>query len=225
MTRPEDQAAQLTTSLQQPQQQLPQQQHGFNTQTNYQYLRQPVAQHNMLPPGVSITTTLPPPAMHRITPHPPPLQPFQTVQQQQGVSAANGQFMQVPINAQQQQFQEERGLQSNSRQSLNLAQKRVIPREGGIGGPIPATNPGIMPTQLQQPNVTYMHPVHQPPPVEPQQNQEGLQGGLPVTRPEAQAALLTTSLQQPQQQLPHQQQCPTTTYTLIYQSGTPAGRA
>ena len=51
-----------------------------------------------------------------------------------------------------------------------------------------------------------MHPVHQPPPVEPQQIQEGLQGGLPVTRPEAQAALLTTNLQQPQQQLPQQQQ-------------------
>ena len=138
VTRPEDQAAQLTTSLQQPQQQLPQQQHGFNTQTNYQYLRQPVAQHNMLPPGVSITTTLPPPAMHRITPHPPPLQPFQTVQQQQGVSAANGQFMQVPINAQQQQFQEGRGPQGNSRPSLALAQKRVrIPREGVTGDPMP----------------------------------------------------------------------------------------
>ena len=94
VTRPEDQAALLTTSLQQPQQQL----------------AQPVAQHNyMLPPGMSTTTTIPPPAMHGIAHHPPPLQPFQTVQQQQGVSAANGQFMQVPINAQQQQFQEEQG--------------------------------------------------------------------------------------------------------------------
>ena len=79
----------------------------------------------------------------------------------------------------------------------------------GAGGSIPATNnPGSMPTQLQQqPNVTYMHvqqPVHQPPPVGPQQNQQGLQGGLPVTRPEA--ALLTTNLQQPQQELPQQQQ-------------------
>ena len=91
-----------------------------------------------------------------------------------------------------------------------------------------------MPTQLQQqPNVTYMHSVHQPPTVVPQQNQQVLQGGLTVTRPEDQAAQLTTSLQQPQQQLPHQQQgqpqlttyCPTTTYTLIYQSGTPASRA
>ena len=34
--------------------------------------------------------------------------------------------------------QEERGLQSNSRQSLDLAQKRVrIPREGGTGDPMP----------------------------------------------------------------------------------------
>ena len=87
VTQPE--AALLTTNQQQPQQQL----------------AQPVAQHNyMLPPGMSTTTTIPPPAMH--APHPPPLQSLQTVQQQQGVSAANGQFMQVPINAQQQQFQE-----------------------------------------------------------------------------------------------------------------------
>ena len=62
-----------------------------------------------------------------------------------------------------------------------------------------------MPTQLQQqPNVTYMHSVHQPPPVVPQQNQQVLQGGLSVTRSEA--ALLTTNQQQPQQQLPQQQQ-------------------
>ena len=139
VTRPEDQAALLTTDLQQPQQQLPQHQQGFNTQTSYQQLAQPVAQHNyMLPPGMSTTTTIPPPAMHGIAPHPPPLQPFQTVQQQQGVSAANGQFMQVPINAQQQQFQEGRGLQGNSRPSLALAQKRVrIPREGVTGDPMP----------------------------------------------------------------------------------------
>ena len=48
--------------------------------------------------------------------------------------------------------------------------------------------------------------LYQQQPVVPQQNQEGLHAGLTVTRPEAQAALLTTSLQQPQQQLPHQQQ-------------------
>ena len=78
VTRPEDQAALLTTSLQQPQQQLPQQQHVFNTQTSYQKLAQPVAQHNyMSPPGMSTTTTIPPPAMHGIAPHPPPLQSFQ----------------------------------------------------------------------------------------------------------------------------------------------------
>ena len=94
----------------------------------------------------------------------------------------------------------------------------------GAGGSITATNNQgfVPPTQ-----VTYMHqqPVYQQQPVVPQQNQQGLHAGLTVTRPEAQAALLTTSLQQPQQQLPHQQQCPTTTYTLIYQSGTPANRA
>ena len=62
-----------------------------------------------------------------------------------------------------------------------------------------------MPTQLQQqPNVTYMHSVHQPPPVVPQQNQQVLQGGLSVTRSEA--ALLTTNQQQPQQQVPQQNQ-------------------
>ena len=67
VTRPEDQAGLLTTSLQQPQQQLPQQQHVFNTQANYQQLAQPVAQHNyMLPPGMSTTTTIPPPAMHNL---------------------------------------------------------------------------------------------------------------------------------------------------------------
>ena len=75
----------------------------------------------------------------------------------------------------------------------------------GAGGSITATNNQgfVPPTQ-----VTYMHqqPVYQQQPVVPQQNQEGLQGGLTVTRPEDQAALLTTSLQQPQQQLPQQQQ-------------------
>ena len=103
VTRPEDQAGQLTTSLQPPQQQLPQQQHVFNTQANYHQLAQPVAQHGYMPPPGMTTTTLPPPAMH--APHPPPLQAFQTVQQQQGVNAANGQFMQAPINAQQQHLQ------------------------------------------------------------------------------------------------------------------------
>ena len=76
----------------------------------------------------------------------------------------------------------------------------------GDGGSITATNNQgfVPPTQ-----VTYMHqqPVYQQQqPVVPQQNQEGLQGGLTVTRPEDQAALLTTNLQQPQQQLPQQQQ-------------------
>ena len=76
----------------------------------------------------------------------------------------------------------------------------------GAGGSITATNNQgfVPPTQ-----VTYMHqqPVYQQQqPVVPQQNQEGLQGGLTVTRPEDQAALLTTNLQQPQQQLPQQQQ-------------------
>ena len=105
VTRPEDQAGQLTTSLQPPQQQLPQQQHVFNTQASYHQLAQPVAQHGyMPPPGLSTTTTtMPPPAMH--APHPPPLQSFQTVQQQQDFNAANGQFMQAPINAQQQHLQ------------------------------------------------------------------------------------------------------------------------
>ena len=98
VTRPEDQAGLLTTSLQQ---QLPQQQHVFNTQANYQQLAQPVAQHGYMPPPGLTTTTMPPSAM----PPPPPLQAFQTVQQQQGANAANGQFMQAPINAQQQHLQ------------------------------------------------------------------------------------------------------------------------
>merc|ERR1711884_542306 len=83
------------------------------------------------------------------------------------------------------------------------------PGATGAGGSVPPTNnPGSIPSQSQQQtNVTHMHaqqPGHQPPPVGPQQNQQGLQGGLPVTRPEA--ALLTTNLQQPQQQLPQHQQ-------------------
>ena len=67
----------------------------------------------------------------------------------------------------------------------------------GAGGQPPA----------QQANVTYAQ-VHQPPPVELQRNQQVLQGGLPVTQPQAtqpQAAQLTTNQQPPQQQLPQQQ--------------------
>ena len=54
VTRPEDQAGLLTTSLQQ---QLPQQQHVFNTQANYQQLAQPVAQHGYMPPPGLTTVT------------------------------------------------------------------------------------------------------------------------------------------------------------------------